>query len=134
MTRQTKRQRGGLYRSRTGMILGVCKGLAEFFDFSTSGMRIIMVGLLLLSGIWPMVILYVVAALLMKPEPVLLPETEEEQEFYNSYATSRRMALHRLKRTYDNLDRRIRRIEDIVTDREYDWNRRLNQDSDQSRM
>ena len=131
MTRHIERQRSGPYRSRTGLILGVCKGLAEFFDFSIVGMRIIVVGLLVLSGVWPMVILYFVAALLMRPAPVLRPETEEEQEFYNSYAASRRMALHRLKRTYDTLDRRIRRIEDIVTDREYDWDRRLNQDSGQ---
>lgn len=127
MRRQTERQQGGLYRSRTGLILGVCKGLAEFFDFSTFGIRVIAVGLLLLSGIWPTVILYFVAALLMKPEPVLFPETEEEQEFYNSYASSRRMALHRLKRTYDNLNRRIQRLEGVVTSREYDWERRLNQ-------
>jgi len=35
------------------------------------------------------------------------------------------MALHRLKRTFDNLDRRIQRIESIVTARDYDWERRL---------
>jgi phage shock protein C len=35
--------------------------------------------------------------------------------------------LHRLKRTYDNLDRRIQRMEHIVTSREYDWDRRLNE-------
>jgi phage shock protein C len=63
----------------------------------------------------------------MKPEPVLPLETEAEQEFYNSYATSRSMALHRLRRTFDQLDRRIRRIESIVTSREYDWERRLNE-------
>jgi phage shock protein C len=90
-------------------------------------MRVIAVVLLFISGIWPMVIVYFVAALLMKPEPILPLETEEEQEFYDSYASSRRMALHRLKRTYDNLDRRIQRIESIVTSREYDWDRRLNE-------
>lgn len=127
MTQVAERQRTGLYRSRSGKILGVCKGLAEYFDFSVFWMRIIALALLVFSGIWPMVILYFLAALLMKPEPVLPLETEGEQEFYNSYASSRRMALHRLKRTYDNLDRRIRRMEDIVTAREYDWDRRLNE-------
>ena len=53
------------------------------------------VALLIFSGVWPVVILYFVAALLMKPEPVLPLKTEGEQEFYNSYANSRRMALHR---------------------------------------
>jgi len=90
-------------------------------------MRVIAFLLLVFSGVWPIVILYFLAALLMKPEPVLPLETEGEQEFYNSYASSRRMALHRLKRTYDNLDRRIQRIESVVTSREYDWDRRLNE-------
>jgi len=131
MMRQTERQRSSPYRSRDGKILGVCKGLAEHLDFPVLWMRVIAFVLLLVSGIWPMVIVYFIAALLMKPEPILPLETEEEQEFYNSYATSRRMALHRLKRTYDNLDRRIRRMEDRVTNREYDWDRRLNQHSRQ---
>lgn len=37
------------------------------------------------------------------------------------------MALNRLKRSFDNLDRRIRRMEHIVTTREYDWERKLNE-------
>lgn len=127
MTQDANRQRVGLYRSRSGKILGVCKGLAEYFDFPVFWMRVIALVLLVSSGIWPLVIVYFVAALLMKPEPVLPLETEGEQEFYNSYANSRRMALHRLKRTYDNLDRRIQRIESIVTAPEYDWERRLNE-------
>jgi phage shock protein C len=127
MTRTAARPRNGLYRSRNGMILGVCKGLAEHFDFSVFWMRVIACVLLVFSGVWPMVIIYFLAALLMQPEPVLPPETEGEREFYHSYATSRGMAVHRLKRTYDNLDRRIQRIESIVTSREYDWERRLNE-------
>jgi phage shock protein C len=127
MMRSAERQRTGMYRSRTGLILGVCKGLARYFDFSVFWMRAIAVALLLFSGIWPMVIVYVVAALLMKLEPVVPLETEEEQEFYNSYTTSRSMALRRLKRIYDNLDRRIQRMESIVTAREYDWERRFNE-------
>ena len=126
MTPRVERRRTGLYRSRTGLLMGVCKGVAQYFDFSVFWMRAIAVVLLLFSGIWPMLIVYIVAALLMKPEPVLPLETEEEQDFYNSYTTSRSMALRRLKRIYDHLDRRIQRLESTVTTREYDWERRFN--------
>jgi len=126
MTQRVERQQTGLYRSRTGLIVGVCKGVAQYFDFSVFWMRAIAVVLLIVSGIWPMLIVYVVAALLMKLEPVLPLETEEEQDFYNSYTTSRSMALRRLKRVYDHLDRRIQRLESTVTTREYDWERRFN--------
>ena len=124
MTQRIERQQTGLYRSRTGLIVGVCKGV--YFDFSVFWMRAIAVVLLIVSGIWPMLIVYIVAALLMKPEPVLPLKTEEEQDFYNSYTTSRSMALRRLKRIYDHLDRRIQRLESTVTTREYDWERRFN--------
>ena len=117
----------GLYRSRSGVICGVCRGLAEYLDFSVFWMRVIAVVMLFLSGVFPAVIVYFVAALLMKPEPVIPVATEEDEEFYRSFATSRRMALHRLKRTYDSLERRIQRIEGIVTARDYDWDRRLNE-------
>ena len=125
MTRRVERRRTGLYRSRTGLIIGVCKGVAQYFDFSVVWMRAIAVALLVFSGIWPMLIVYIVAALLMKPEPVLPLETEEEQDFYNAYTTSRSMALRRLKRIFDHLDRRIQRMESTVTTREYDWERRF---------
>src|SRR5215475_11590305 len=125
MTPRVERRRTGLYRSRPGLIMGVCKGVAQYFDFSVFWMRANTVVLLLFSGLWPMLIVYIVAALFMKPEPVLPLETEEEQDFYNSYATSRSMALRRVQRIYDHLDRRIQRLESTVTTREYDWERRF---------
>lgn len=59
----------GLYRSRHGMIAGVCAGLAEYFDLSVCWARVAAVALLLCSGIWPVVIVYVIAALMMKKNP-----------------------------------------------------------------
>jgi len=116
--------RKGLYRSRNGAICGVCKGIAEYLDFSVFWLRVITVGLGFFLFPWS-IIGYFVAALLMKPEPILPFESEEDQEFYHSYVSSRPMALHRLKRTFDGLERRIRRMEDLVTKREYDWEARL---------
>ena len=37
----------GLYRSRDGMIAGVCAGLAEYFDLSVFWTRVVAVALLL---------------------------------------------------------------------------------------
>jgi phage shock protein C len=117
---------GGLYRSRNGIILGVCRGIADYFDFSVFWARVITLVLLFLTGFWPVMILYFVAALLMKPEPVIPIETDEEQEFYDSYVHSHRGATDRLKRRYENLERRIRRMEDHVTGREFEWENKLN--------
>ena len=117
---------GGLYRSRNGIILGVCRGVAEYFDFSVFWARTIVFILFLFSGLWPIAALYFIAALLMKPEPAIPIQTEDQQEFYDSYVYSPKGAADRLKRRYDNLDRRIQRMEHTVTAREFDWDQRLN--------
>jgi len=117
---------GGLYRSRQGVILGVCRGISDYFDFSLVWTRILAVIFLLVSGFWPAMGLYFIAALLMKPAPVIPIQTEAEQEFYDSYTQSRNGALYRLKRRYQKLERRIQRMEDKVTSREFDWENRLN--------
>jgi phage shock protein C len=118
--------RGGLYRSRNGAILGVCRGIAEYFDFSLFWVRAITVLLFVFSGIWPIMILYFLAALLMKPEPVIPIGSNDEQEFYDSYVSSRKGAADRLKRRYKNIERRIQRMEHIVTKPEFDWDRKIN--------
>jgi phage shock protein C len=117
---------GGLYRSRHGMLLGVCRGIAEYFDLSVFWVRTLTVIVFLFSGFWPIMGLYFLAALLMKPEPVVRIETDDQQEFYDSYVSSRKGAVDRVKRRYDHLERRIQRMEDAVTTREFDWEHRLN--------
>ena len=117
----------GLYRSRDGMVFGVCKGLADHLDFSVVWLRLIVVVLMLLGFIVIPIIVYLVAALLMKPEPVVPFASESDREFYDSYVSSRPLAIDRLKRTYGNLDRRIRRMETIVTSRDFQWNKRMSE-------
>ncbi len=116
----------GVYRSRNGIILGVCRGVAEYFDFSVFWVRVVTLIIFLFSGFWPIAVLYFIAALLMKPEPVIPIDTREEQEFYNSYVHSHQGAAERLKRRYRTLENRIQRLEETVTTREFDWEHRIN--------
>ena len=69
--------------------------------------------------------LYLLAAVLMKPRPVIPIENEAEQECYDSYTSSPGNAARRLKQRFEKLERRIRRIEDTVTAKEFDWEKRL---------
>ena len=63
------RVKRGFYRSREGAIFGVCRGIADYFDFSLFWTRALTVILLIVSGFWPVMVLYLIGALLMKPEP-----------------------------------------------------------------
>ena len=112
---------GGLYRSRDGVIFGVCRGIAEHFDFSVFWVRALAVIAAVVTGIWPAIGLYCLAALLMKPEPK--PEKDQFTASNSESASSSSVhrAAERIKRRYEDLDRRIQRMESIVTSREFKW-------------
>lgn len=114
------------YRSRNGVFLGVCRGFAEHYDLPVFWVRLGFIVAFFLSGFWPMTIIYIAAAMLMKPRPIRPLESEEEEEFYDSYVRSPRNAAQRLRRKFENLEKRIRRMEDKVTGRDFEWERKFN--------
>ncbi len=118
-------KQGGIYRARDGVFLGVCKGVADYFDFSVFWVRLALVVIFIFSGFWPVIGVYLVAAFFMKPKPIKPIESEEERDFYDSYVNSPQRGAQRLKRKFKDLDRRIRSMEDQVTARDYDWERRF---------
>lgn len=120
-------RRRGLYRSRKKSICGVCGGIAEYFDFSVFWVQVAFVVLAFMSGFWPVVFAYIILAMIMKPSPVKPVESEDERDFYESYMRSRGYALERIKHQFEQLERRIRRMEDVVTNKAYDWDRKFRQ-------
>lgn len=119
------RQPRGLYRSRRGILFGVCRGLADYFDLSANALRAVAVLLFLLTGFFPVVVAYLAAAFILRPEPALPFRDTADREFYDSFARSPELARERLRRRYENIDRRIRRMESIVTSREFQWEREM---------
>lgn len=123
--------RRGLYRAREGRILaGVCKGLADYLDISAFWLRTIVVLVVLLThviGLPTAVVLYIVAMFLMKPEPPATLAGPDERAFYDECLTSRGASTERMRHTYEALDRRIRRMEGIVTSPDFQWDQRMKQ-------
>ncbi len=111
------KRRHGPYRARDGAILGVFKGLAQHFDFSVFWLRLLGVVFLLGTGFWPAVIIYLLAGLIMKPTPRVYGEPCDDAEARPTRATM-------LKSRFDRLEQRIRRMEDVVTSREFQWDSR----------
>jgi len=105
----------GLYRSRRGLIFGVCRGLADYMNVPAFWMRVLALLVLVFTGFWPVVGIYLVAALLMKAEPSLVLCREEAGGCRGVYDHQ------------ESLDRRLQRLEGSVTDKERDWERRLYQ-------
>ena len=71
MRRHYRTYKKGIYRSRNGLLLGVCRGIAEYFDFSIFWTRTIAIIIFFLTGFWPVIGVYLIAAFLMKREPLV---------------------------------------------------------------
>ena len=125
MRRYETRGQHGLYRSRSGIILGVCRGLADHLGIAALWIRLAAIILLLATGFWLMTALYIIIAFIMKPEPAGRIHIIDGRD-YGRCRHSNEGVFRGLGRKFKQMDQRIRRMEDIVTDRAYDWDRRMN--------
>ncbi|MFV0349849.1 MAG: envelope stress response membrane protein PspC [Halodesulfovibrio sp.] len=117
--------RKALYRARDGKVMGVCKGLARYFDVRVRYVRLAFIFAAIFTAFWPVAIIYVLLGLIVKPEPVYMPQDNAEKDFYSAYVGSRSEAVSRLRDKFDRIEKRIRRMENVVTSKEYDWERRF---------
>jgi phage shock protein C len=109
-------------RSRRGILFGVCRGLAESLNLSVMGVRALVLIAFVVSEFWPVAIAYVIAALLMKPAPLYcIPQAERTPRHEDPP-----MPAGSARSRYESLDKRLQRMESLVTDRNFDWDRRLN--------
>lgn len=119
-----------LYRSRDRIVFGICQGLADHFDVSAVWIRLGLVAVSLFSGIFPFPIFYAIAAFIIKEEPEQAktqgPETFYEEDYFEAEVSARTLGLRRLKNRFDSIESRIRRMENYVTNKSYDWERRFN--------
>lgn len=115
-----------LYRARDGKVMGVCKGLARYFDVRVRYVRLAFIFAAIFTAFWPVAIIYVLLGLIVKPEPVYMPQDAAEKDFYSAYVGSRFEAVSRLRDKFDRIEKRIRRMEDVVTSKEFNWERRFN--------
>ena len=69
-----------LFRSEENkMISGVCAGFGDYFDIDTTLVRLIFVALTLMTAIFPMLIFYVVAWIVVPLEEKVSPPTNKKK-------------------------------------------------------
>ncbi len=66
-----------LRSEKNKMIGGVCAGLAEYFDIDSSLVRLIFVALTLVTAVFPMLIFYIVAWIVI-PLPDVTTDTSKK--------------------------------------------------------
>ena len=116
-----------LYRSRNGVIFGVCRGVAETFDLSLFWVRSGFIFAFAITLFFPTGLIYLLLALLLKLRPVESVISRSNDVIFDDVSLgSRKLGLMQFKAKFDSMEQRIRRIETHVTNKAYDWDRRLN--------
>ena len=91
-----------LYRSRSGKFLGVCKGVAEWLGWPTGLVRLAVVVIALVTAVIPTLLIYLLAAVILSPEPE--DSSWDEEDFYRNC----RYAWKDLRRNVNNEYQNIR--------------------------
>jgi phage shock protein C len=106
----------GLYRDPArGRIAGVCAGLADYLGVTVFGLRLIVVLLAIFGLFGPLLIGYLVLAVLLPRKPARLFRDAEDEAFWRSVARRPTDTLGGLSRRFRELDERLARMERRVT-------------------
>ncbi|MEO9191174.1 MAG: envelope stress response membrane protein PspC [Acetobacteraceae bacterium] len=115
--------RDRIYRdTEHGWIAGVCAGIADYAGTDPALVRLAAVICLVFFSA-PVVIAYVVLAVVLKPKPPALFASPAEEDFWRSVRTEPGGVLHGLNGRFRALNKRVGRMETLVTSDEFDLRR-----------
>ncbi|MDR3135440.1 MAG: PspC domain-containing protein [Deltaproteobacteria bacterium] len=109
----------GPFRSKNGLIFGVIRGLADYYGISPYMLRLAALGVSIFLAFWPVLLLYIAAAIIMPAEPTVRPVTERDRERVILGRVDPATLVDSLVSRADNLERKIRRLEDHVTSKSF---------------
>lgn len=110
-----------IHRAPDGMFLGVCKGIAQSRNLPVPAVRLAVVALTMVTGFWPGIALYILAAALME---AVSSQGGLSEKFRPDPRADRARLMRDLKERILRLDKRIQRMEDQVVRPDFHWNKR----------
>lgn len=117
-----------LYRSRNGKVFGVCQGIADWKDLPVDTLRLIVGVSILITGIFPGILIYALVALLLPIEPHGQRERYRDDREYTRGEESYKETLNE---TFERLKRKVEDMEESVFNKEREWDRKFHEeDSD----
>ncbi len=106
----------GLYRDPAhGKIAGVCAGLAAYFGVKVGGLRVALILLSCFGFFGPVLVGYIVLAVLLHPKPAHLFKDSDDEAFWRSVVRRPADTVSGLARRFRALDDRLARMEHSVT-------------------
>lgn len=105
--------------------MGVCAGVADYFDVSVGVVRFLTIIGAVFTGIWLFVIGYFILGMVLDPKPEGLYEDEREEEFWKQTRKSPDYTAAEMRRRFRDIERRTSEMEAYVTSKRFRLEREL---------
>jgi len=117
----------GLYRSKNGMIFGVCQGLAEWKKLPVGYIRLFVLLAFFMTGFFPLGALYLGLAFFL-PVKESGSSSRNDESYHNRFRNDRSGMINDIKNEFENLKDRVRHMESDMFDKEKDWDSRFHKE------
>lgn len=115
-----------LYKDpRNGRIMGVCAGIADYFDIRPGIIRLLAIIALFMSGFFGALCVYFLLGFILSPKPEEIYEKPEEDQFWREARTRPEHTSVDLRARFSSIDKRIQGLEAFVTSKQFRLAREL---------
>jgi len=112
-----------LYRDKeNSRIAGVCAGIADYFGFNVTAIRLLTA--LSMLFFWP-ILIYILLAFLIPVKPAELYENVEQADFWREVSNAPSDIFGELRHQFRGLELRLRSMEAFVTSKEFEIDQEL---------
>lgn len=118
---------------RRGWIMGVCSGLADYFGWNLTFIRIVAIIALFWFNIFA-VIMYLVLGFVLPVKPERLHEWDDHEEYWRSVRRSPSDTFRDVRQRFRESDMQLQRMERYVTSGQYDLDRQFRDLEEQDRQ
>lgn len=116
-----------LYKiSDEGKIMGVCAGLADYFDMNVTAVRFMTFLLALFTGFWFVLLIYFMLGFILDNKPSDLYTDEREEQFWKQTRNDPSYSASEMRQRFRDIERRTTQMEAYITSKRFKLERELN--------
>lgn len=115
-----------LYKiSEQGKIMGVCAGLADYFDINLTAVRFMTFLLALFTGFWFVLLIYFMLGFILDNKPADLYTDAKEEEFWKQTRSDPSYSASEMRQRFRDIERRTTQMEAYITSKRFKLEREL---------
>lgn len=115
-----------LYKNtKDGRFMGVCAGVADYFDIRPGVIRLLAVIAFFMTGIFPTLIIYLLLGFILENKPAVIVEDPEEDKFWQKARTKPAYTKVDMQSRYSDIEKRTRNLEAYLTSKQFKLHREL---------